>query len=64
MYNGKFVSGNLDEVKAMPGVRNVFVVKGSVTQLDAGLYNGLTDGRRHRCGQVASGEQGPRQAAG
>jgi isoquinoline 1-oxidoreductase beta subunit len=44
VFNGKFVSANLDEVKAMPGVRKVFVVKGSVTQLDPGLYNGLTDG--------------------
>jgi len=44
VFNGKFVSGNLDEVKALPGVRNVFVVRGNVTQLDAGLYNGLTDG--------------------
>jgi len=44
VFNGKFVSGNLDEIKAMPGIRKVFVVKGSVTQLDPGLYNGLTDG--------------------
>jgi isoquinoline 1-oxidoreductase beta subunit len=44
VYNGKFVSANLDEVKALPGVRGVYVIKGSVTELDAGLYNGLTDG--------------------
>ena len=44
VFNGKFVSGNLDEIKAMPGIRNVFVVKGNVTQLGAGLYDGLTDG--------------------
>ena len=44
VYNGKFVSANLDEVKALPGVRNVFVVKGNVTQLGGGLYDGLTDG--------------------
>lgn len=44
VYNGKFVSANLDEVKALPGVRGVYVIKGSVTTLDAGLYNGLTDG--------------------
>jgi isoquinoline 1-oxidoreductase subunit beta len=44
VYNGKFVSANLDEVKALPGVRGVYVVKGNVTALDAGLYNGLTDG--------------------
>ncbi len=44
VYNGKFVSANLDEIKALPGVRNVFVLKGNVTALDPGLYNGLTDG--------------------
>ena len=44
VYNGKFVSANIDEVKALPGVRGVHVIKGNVTTLDAGLYNGLTDG--------------------
>ena len=44
VFNGKFVSANLDEVKALPGVRGVHVIKGNVTELDAGLYNGLTDG--------------------
>lgn len=44
VYNGKFVSANIDEVKALPGVRGVYVIKGNVTGLDAGLYNGLTDG--------------------
>lgn len=44
VYNGKFVSANLDEIKALPGVRGVYVIKGSVTTLDPGLYNGLTDG--------------------
>jgi isoquinoline 1-oxidoreductase beta subunit len=44
VFNGKFVKGNLDEVKALPGVRGVYVIKGNVTGLDAGLYNGLTDG--------------------
>ena len=44
VYNGKFVSANLDEVKALPGVRGVYVIKGTATGLDAGLYNGLTDG--------------------
>jgi isoquinoline 1-oxidoreductase beta subunit len=44
VFNGKFVSANLDEVKALPGVRGVHVIKGNVTALDAGLYNGLTDG--------------------
>lgn len=44
VFNGKFVSANIDEVKALPGVRGVYVIKGNVTELDAGLYNGLTDG--------------------
>jgi len=44
VYNGKFVSANLDEIKALPGIRGVYVIKGNVTTLDAGLYNGLTDG--------------------
>jgi len=44
VFNGKFVSANLDEVKAMPGVRAVYVIKGNVTELDAGLFNGLVDG--------------------
>jgi len=44
VYNGKFVSANLDELRAMPGIRGVYVIKGNVTELDAGLYNGLTDG--------------------
>ena len=44
VFNGKFVSANLDEVRALPGVRGVYVIKGNVTGLDAGLYNGLTDG--------------------
>jgi isoquinoline 1-oxidoreductase beta subunit len=44
VFNGKFVSANLDEVKALPGVRGVHVIKGNVTELGAGLYNGLTDG--------------------
>lgn len=44
VFNGKFVSANLDEVRALPGVRGVYVIRGNVTELDAGLYNGLTDG--------------------
>ena len=44
VFNGKFVSGNLDEIRALPGIRGVYVIKGNVTELDAGLYNGLTDG--------------------
>jgi isoquinoline 1-oxidoreductase beta subunit len=44
VFNGKFVSGNLDEIRALPGIRGVYVIKGNVTELDAGLFNGLTDG--------------------
>ena len=44
VYNGKFVSANVDEIKALPGIRGVYVIKGSVTTLGAGLYDGLTDG--------------------
>ena len=44
VYNGKFVSANLDEVEALPGVRGVYVIKGNVTEIEGGLYNGLTDG--------------------
>jgi isoquinoline 1-oxidoreductase beta subunit len=44
VYNGKFVSANLDEIKALPGVRGVYVIKGNVTGIVGGLYNGLTDG--------------------
>jgi isoquinoline 1-oxidoreductase subunit beta len=47
VYGGKFVSANIDEVKAMPGVRNVVVIKGApdpYALLDAGLLNGLVDG--------------------
>jgi isoquinoline 1-oxidoreductase beta subunit len=44
VFNGKFVSANLDEVKALPGVRGVHVIKGTVTELGGGLYDGLTDG--------------------
>ncbi|HEX5006458.1 MAG TPA: molybdopterin cofactor-binding domain-containing protein [Hyphomonadaceae bacterium] len=39
VFAGKFVSGNLDEIKAMPGVTDVFVVK----QVGANLM-GLLDG--------------------
>lgn len=44
VFNGKFVSGNLDEVRALPGVRGVYVIKGTLTEIGGGLYDGLTDG--------------------
>jgi isoquinoline 1-oxidoreductase subunit beta len=42
VFGGKFVSGNLDEVSALPGVRKVFVVKGG-NDLN-GPLGGLHDG--------------------
>ena len=39
VFGGKFVSANLDEVKALPGVRKVFVVKGGTDLV--GLLDGV-----------------------
>ena len=39
VFGGKFVRANLDEVKAMPGVRQVLVVKGGSNL--AGLMPGV-----------------------
>jgi isoquinoline 1-oxidoreductase beta subunit len=47
VFGGKFVSANLDEIKALPGIRHVVVIKGAAdpsTLLDTGLLNGLVDG--------------------
>jgi isoquinoline 1-oxidoreductase beta subunit len=46
VHGAKFASGNLDEVKKMPGVRNVFVVSAPdepVPPFD-GMMGGITDG--------------------
>ena len=43
VYNGKFVSANLDEVKALPGVRGVYVIKGNVTGGQVGVDKSRLD---------------------
>jgi len=42
VFTGKFVSGNLEEVAALPGIRKVFVVRGGNDL--TGPLNGLHDG--------------------
>ena len=42
VFGGKFVSANLEEIKALPGVRKVFVIKGG-DELSRPLQ-GLLDG--------------------
>ncbi len=46
VHAGKFASGNLDEVKKLPGVRNVFVVSAPDEPLPPfdGMMGGITDG--------------------
>ena len=40
VFGGKVVSANLDEIKALPGVRNAFVVEGTTEMLE-GLLGGV-----------------------
>jgi isoquinoline 1-oxidoreductase beta subunit len=45
VFGGKVVSANLDVIKALPGIRNAFVVKGAEpTGLPDGIATGLQDG--------------------
>ncbi|MGH7459465.1 MAG: molybdopterin cofactor-binding domain-containing protein [Longimicrobiales bacterium] len=41
VFGGKVVSANIDEIKAMPGVRHVFVVAGSEPVVLSGLLSGV-----------------------
>ncbi len=64
VYNGKFVSANLDEVKALPGVRGVLRHQGQRDRARCRPLQRPDGWRRHRRRQVAPGEPRARQAAG
>ena len=44
VYGSKIVSANIDAIKALPGVRNAFIVKGADAPPMDGMQMGLADG--------------------
>ncbi|MGD8325231.1 MAG: molybdopterin-dependent oxidoreductase, partial [Gammaproteobacteria bacterium] len=44
VYGSKIVSANIDAIRALPGVRNAFIVKGDETPTKEGMAMNLTDG--------------------
>ena len=44
VYDSKLVSANIDEIKALPGVRNAFIVRGSGPASIQGMQMGVRDG--------------------
>ena len=63
VFGGKVVSANIDAIKALPGVRDAFVVRASEANRN-GDPQGLSRRRRHRGGKLVGGEQGAREARG
>ncbi len=44
VYGSKIVSANIDAIKALPGVRNAFIIEGDETPSREGMAMNLTDG--------------------
>jgi isoquinoline 1-oxidoreductase beta subunit len=44
VYGSRIVSANIDAIKALPGVRNAFIVRGDETPTKEGMAMNLTDG--------------------